>query len=98
MRKERELAADYWYDASMKANNNETLFLSEHNRWLFEWTFSEAKKLYAFEARGLRFDGAKVSFFIKPADGFELPAIMQWIKQMFAVRFNRDHGRPGPGR
>jgi hypothetical protein len=47
---------------------------------------------------GLGFDGAEALFFIKPADGFELPEIMQWIEETFAVRFNRDHGRTGPGR
>jgi hypothetical protein len=25
----------------------------------------------------------------------KLPAIMQWLKQTFAVRYNRDHGRIG---
>jgi hypothetical protein len=32
--------------------------------------------------------GARLSFYIKPADGFKLPKIMQWIKQTFSVRFN----------
>jgi hypothetical protein len=36
-----------------------------------------------------------VSFFIKPANGFELPDIMKWIKQTFALRFNWDDGRTG---
>jgi hypothetical protein len=31
----------------------------------------------------------RLSFYIKPADGLQLPAIMQWVKQTFAVRFNR---------
>jgi hypothetical protein len=34
-----------------------------------------------FELRGVRFAGATVSFFIKPADGLALPDIMKWIKQ-----------------
>jgi hypothetical protein len=29
-----------------------------------------------------------VSFCIKPADGLQLPEIMQWLKQTFAVRYN----------
>jgi hypothetical protein len=36
-----------------------------------------------------------VSFFIKPADGLQLPEIMKWIKQTFALRFNWDDGRTG---
>jgi hypothetical protein len=45
--------------------------------------------------RGVRFAGATVSFFIKPANGLELPEIMKWIKQTFALRFNWDDGRTG---
>jgi hypothetical protein len=37
----------------------------------------------------------RLSFYIKPADGLQLPAIMQWLKQTFAVRFNRCTGRTG---
>jgi hypothetical protein len=36
-----------------------------------------------------------VSFFIKPADGLQLPDIMKWIKQTFVLRFNWDDGRTG---
>jgi hypothetical protein len=39
---------------------------------------------------------AKVLFFIKLDDGLRLLEIMQRIKQTFAVRFSRDHGRTGP--
>jgi hypothetical protein len=95
MRTERELAENVWYDTSTKVNNGEPLFLSERNRWLFGRTVSEANELYDFVIRGLRFEGAKVSFYIKPADGLRLPEIMQWIKQTFAVRFNLLDGRTG---
>ncbi|MDR3356749.1 MAG: hypothetical protein LBO04_06130 [Spirochaetaceae bacterium] len=39
--------------------------------------------------------GDRLSFYIRPADGFELPAIMKWLKQTFAQRYNRDSGRTG---
>jgi hypothetical protein len=45
--------------------------------------------------RGLRFEGAALSFYIKPADGKELPKIMQWVKQTFSARFNVIVGRTG---
>ncbi|MDR1231981.1 MAG: transposase, partial [Spirochaetaceae bacterium] len=48
-----------------------------------------------FELRELRFCGPWVSFYIKPADGLELPEIMQWIKQTYAVRYNVHDGRTG---
>jgi hypothetical protein len=95
MRKERKLAENVWYLINTAVNNGEPLFLSEFGVWLLEWVLSEARELYAFELRGVRFAGASVSFFIKPADGFELPEIMKWIKQTFALRFNWDDGRTG---
>jgi hypothetical protein len=95
MRKERELAENVWYYINTMLNNREMLFLLKRNRWLFRWTVSEAMGFYAFEIRGLRFDGAKVSFYIKPANGLELPDIMKWIKETFAVRFNLLDGRTG---
>jgi hypothetical protein len=36
-----------------------------------------------------------LTFYIKPADGLELPAIMKWLKQTFAQRYNRAAGRIG---
>jgi hypothetical protein len=95
MRKERELAENVWYYINTMLNNREMLFLLKRNRWLFRWTASEANEFYAFEIRGLRFDGAKVSFYIKPANGLQLPDIMKWIKETFAVRFNLLDGRTG---
>jgi hypothetical protein len=48
----------------------------------------EAKKRFDFELRGLVLSEAWLSFYIKPADGYQLPEIMQWMKQTFSVRFN----------
>jgi hypothetical protein len=56
---------------------------------------NEAREIYVFELRGLRFDGPWASFYIKPADVFELPVIMQWGKQTYAVRYNVYDGRTG---
>jgi hypothetical protein len=95
MRKVRELAENVWYLVNTSANNGELLFESEFGVWLFGRTVSEAKERCAFELRGVRFAGATVSFFIKPANGLQLPDIMKWIKQTFALRFNWDDGRSG---
>jgi hypothetical protein len=95
MRKERELAENVWYLINTSLNNGELLFESAFGVWLFGRTVSEAKERFAFELRGVRFAGATVSFFIKPANGLELPEIMKWIKQTLALRFNWDDGRTG---
>jgi hypothetical protein len=95
MRHLRVLAQDVWYAVRTSVNNTEPLFWSEPNRDLFRQSLYEARQIYGFDLSGLRFCGPQVSFYIKPGDGFELPEIMQWIKQTFAVRFNVLDGRTG---
>ncbi|MDR2053839.1 MAG: hypothetical protein LBP80_10535, partial [Treponema sp.] len=34
-------------------------------------------------------EGGRLTFYIKPEDGLELPEIMKWMKQTFAQRYNR---------
>jgi hypothetical protein len=62
---------------------------------LFAGVLDEATHRFVFEIRGLHLAGDLLSFYIKPADGFELPWILKWIKQTFAVRYNRLAGRTG---
>jgi hypothetical protein len=95
MRALRILADDTWYFASTAVNNREPLFWSPLERARFKRVLDEARVRYACELRGLSFSGPWVSFYIKPADGFELPVIMQWGKQTYAVRYNVYDGRTG---
>jgi hypothetical protein len=95
MKRERELAADAWYGTSTDVNNYESIFLSERVVRLFMQTLREADMIFAFKLRGLNIEANRGAFFIKPDDGFKLLAIMKWLKQPFAVRFNRDLGRTG---
>jgi hypothetical protein len=95
MRPLRQLASNVWYNVDMSINNKEPLFRVRGNADLFIQVLFEAYVLFGFELRGLKFNGADVLFYMKPADGLKLPEIMQWIKQTFAVRFDRDHGRTG---
>jgi hypothetical protein len=57
--------------------------------------FREAGGRFAFAVRGLRLEDDWLTFYVKPADGMELPAIMKWLKQTFAQRYNREAGRIG---
>jgi hypothetical protein len=88
MRSLRILAAVACYSVSTAVNNREPLFWSSRERARFKRVLDEAHVLYAFVLYGLCFDGATVSFYIKPADGFMLPVVMQWIKQTYACRYN----------
>jgi hypothetical protein len=77
-------------------NNREPLF---RDQWraagLLLRVLREVKKMFPFEMRGFALEGARLSFYIRPEDGFRLPEIMQWLKQTFAVRFNLRTGRTG---
>jgi REP element-mobilizing transposase RayT len=95
MRHLRLLKQDVWYEIHTAINNRESLF---HLRWalaLFGKVLDEAKKRFAFEIRGLCLADDLLMFFIRPGDGLELPEIMKWIKQTFAVRYNLLAGRTG---
>jgi REP element-mobilizing transposase RayT len=95
MRKLRLLKQDAWYEVRTAINNREPLFCRQEAVKVFCRVFGEARERFDFELRGFRLDGEWLSFYIKPAEGLRLPAIMQWVKQTFAVRFNRREKRTG---
>jgi REP element-mobilizing transposase RayT len=95
MRHFRSLAQGVWYAVHTSVNNTEPLFWSWPNQDLFKQVLYEVRQIYGFSLCGLCFSGPQVSFYIKPDDGLQLPEIMQWIKQTFAVRFNVLDGRTG---
>jgi REP element-mobilizing transposase RayT len=88
MRKPRILEALAWYWVITAINRHEPLFLDRVAVDLFNRVLREAGKRFAIEVRHLVIEADRVSFYIKPADGFMLPVIMQWIKQTFACRYN----------
>jgi hypothetical protein len=79
MRHERVLAEHVWYSVSSVLNVGEPLFLLPWVKVLFSRVFRDAKGIFSFEICGLALEGAVLSFYIRPADGFELPKIMQWL-------------------
>jgi hypothetical protein len=95
MRQQRRLAEDVWYGVSTAVNVGEPLFRLGWAVVLLNRVLREAKKRFAFEMRGIRLEGRWLTFYIKPADGKELPKIMQGVKQTFSARFNVIVGRTG---
>jgi hypothetical protein len=89
------LKPDVWYEIRTAVNNREPLFRLRRALSLFTGVLDEAKNRFVFEIRGLYPADELLSFYIKPADGFELPNILKWIKQTFAVRYNVLTGRTG---
>jgi REP element-mobilizing transposase RayT len=88
MRKPRILEALTWYWVITAINRHEPLFLERTAVELFNRVLREAGERFAIEVRHLVIQADRVSFYIKPADGFMLPVVMQWIKQTFACRYN----------
>jgi hypothetical protein len=95
MRKLRLLGQDVWYEIHSRINNREPLFRRRDALALFARVFRQAEGRYRFVVRGLRVEDDWLTFYILPADGFELPEIMKWMKQVFAQRFNGADGRIG---
>jgi REP element-mobilizing transposase RayT len=95
MRKPRILAALAWYWVVTAINRHEPVFLDRAAVDLFNRVLREAGERFTIEVRYLAILADRVSFCIKPADGFQLPEIMQWIKQTYACRYNVYDGRTG---
>ncbi|MDR2785962.1 MAG: transposase [Treponema sp.] len=95
MRKLRELQQGVWYEIRTQINNREPLFRASKVRVIFNRVLHEAELRFVFEIRSPRLKDDWLTFYIKPEDGLELPAIMKWLKQTFARRYNRETGRTG---
>jgi REP element-mobilizing transposase RayT len=95
MRSLRKLKQGVWYGIRTRVNNREPLFRLNKARALFTRVFRETGLRFVFEIRGFRLEDDWLTFYIKPEDGLELPAIMKWMKQTFARRYNRAEGRIG---
>jgi hypothetical protein len=89
----RKLKQDVWYKVRTEINVGELVFQLWWAVVLFYGVLHDAKGRFKFEMRGLAFDDAWLSFYIKLEDGFELPRFMQWLKQTFSFRFNARTGR-----
>jgi REP element-mobilizing transposase RayT len=95
MRQLRLLKQDGWYEIRTRVNNREPLFRGNKAPAIFARVFREAELRFVFEIRALRLEDDWLTFYIRPEDGLELPAIMKWMKQTFARRYNRAEGRIG---
>ncbi|MDR0637395.1 MAG: hypothetical protein LBG27_00560 [Spirochaetaceae bacterium] len=95
MKMHRQLQQNIWYKVRTEVNIGEPLFKLPMAVVLLHRMLREIKKRYPFEMRGLKLEGARLTFYIKPDDGFKLPLIMQLLKQTFSLRFNIMVGRKG---
>jgi REP element-mobilizing transposase RayT len=84
-----------WYKIRTLINNREALFCRSDALAMFDAVLNETKIKFVFEIRGLLLGEDRLEFYIKPVEGLELPAIMKWLKQTFAQRYNTEEGRTG---
>jgi REP element-mobilizing transposase RayT len=95
MRKLRILKQNVWYEIHTVVNNREPLFRLRQALALFRRVLNDTRERFVFEMTGLWLAGDRLTFYIRPADGLGLPDILKWMKQTFAVRYNRLTGRTG---
>jgi hypothetical protein len=84
MRQLRKLGQGVWYEIRTRINNREPLFRRAKALTIFARVFRETMLRFVLRIRGLRVEDDWLTFYIKPEDGFELPKIMKWMKQVFA--------------
>jgi hypothetical protein len=79
MRHERILGEHVWYLVSTAVNVGEILFELPWTEDPLCRVLRDAKGIFSFEIRGLKFEGATLTFYIRSADGKKPPDIMQWM-------------------
>jgi REP element-mobilizing transposase RayT len=95
IRKLRILKQDVWYEIHTEVNNREPLFRLRQALALFRRVLNDTRGRFVFEMTGLRLEVDRLFFYIRPEDGLALPDILKWMKQTFAVRYNKLTGRTG---
>jgi hypothetical protein len=79
MRQKRKLAEHVWYKVETAINNYEPVFRLPWAVVLFCRVLIEEKGRFPFEMRGLAVGNEWLSFYIRPADGYQLPEITRWM-------------------
>jgi REP element-mobilizing transposase RayT len=89
------LKPEVWYEIHTQVNTREPLFRLRQALALLRRVLNDTRERFVFEMTGFRLEADQLTFYIKPADGLSLPDILKWMKQTFAVRYNRLTGRIG---
>ena len=95
MRRARILQNGARYHVTTRANRKEMIFDSDDMKDLFLEIVKRAKKKFNFQVDNFCIMGNHIHLIIKPGDGESLSRIMQWIKGVFAMAFNRKTGLCG---
>ena len=95
MRKIRELRDGARYHVTSRINRQEMSFAPESIKVLFLDIVERAKRKYGFSVENFCIMDDHFHMIIRPSSSCGLPKIMQWIKSMFSVTYNRINGALG---
>ena len=95
MRKIRELRDGARYHVTSRINRQEMSFAPESIKVLFLDIVERAKRKYGFAVENFCIMDDHFHMIIRPSSSCGLPKIMQWIKSMFSVTYNRINGLTG---
>ncbi len=83
------------YHVSARVNNKEFLIHNDSMKLLFEEILFRAKTKFSFSIENFVLMGNHFHLIIRPGKNENLSRIMQWILSVFAMAYNRRHGRSG---
>ena len=95
MRKRRQLKEGATYHVSSKINWEVHRFNPDEIKELFLEIIKRAKKKYKFSIKNFVIMGNHFHLMIKPGEKTSLSRVMQWIKSVFAMTYNKMHKLKG---
>lgn len=81
------------YHVVARAHGKAMIMAEKKMKYMFEETIARARLKYKFRVENFCIMGNHFHLLIQPAKGENLSRIMQWILSVFAVRYNKVHGR-----
>ena len=95
MRSLRKLQDGARYHVSSRINRKEMALAPDAIKVLFLDIVERAKRKYGFSIENFCIMENHFHMIIRPSDACGLPKIMQWIKSVFAVAYNKLNGLTG---
>lgn len=92
MRKARIIQDGAKYHVSARANHKEMRMEPDAIKQMFLEVLARAKKKFDFQLDNFVIMGNHFHLILQPLEGSTLSAIMKWILQTFAIRYNKANG------
>jgi len=92
MRKKREFIEGAFYHVTSRTNDKIRVFENKLGRKIMLITLQDAKDKFRFRLANFCIMPTHIHLLIEPEEGSSLSAIMQWLKNLSAKRWNCIHG------